>query len=239
MGPLGSAPSAATLSYGKEIDFWAGTTTTLWDGNWDSASWNGVSLTGPNSVGFGPMGSAPTVAAQQPDGWDVFWVGTDSNLWEATSMGAAWTSEKSLGSLTVPPSSSAPPPATPTAPAPATTGTSTTVTVKPPRPAPRQVRVDVKLRWKWDGSRTRLRWIRFGRLPKHAAISVSCDGRHCPPQARAANRRQRLKLIASLEHRVFRPGQQLTLAISARGRRAERIEFVIRDGREPLGKLVK
>jgi len=249
MGPLGSAPSAASLSYGKEIAFWAGTTTTLWQANWDSTTWNGVNMNGPNSVGFGPMGSAPTVAAQQPDGWDVFWIGTDSNLWEATSMGPAWTSDESLGPLTVPatpgsaPTTPAPSPTTPgtsTSPNTSTsTRTSTTVTVPPPKPALKQVSVAIKLDWKWDGDRTRLIWIRFGRLPAHATIRVSCDGRHCLRPAKAAGTGERRKLIASLEHNVFRAGQKLLITIGAPGRKPERAECQIRNGKEPLAKLLK
>lgn len=232
MGPLGSAPAAASLSYGKEIVFWAGTTTTLWQGDWDSTTWNGAQLDGPTSVGFGPMGSAPTVAAQQPDGWDVFWIGTDSNLWEATSQGGAWTGEQSLGSMTPPaPAPAAPPPTT-------TTSTSTTVTVPPPKPAPKQVRVEIDLRWKWDGRRTRLRSIRFVALPKHATIRVRCSPKHCLRDTKAGDRRQRRKLTALLEHHVFRAGQRLRITISAPGRKSERVEIKIRDGKEPVAKLL-
>ena len=234
MGPLGSAPSAASLSYGKEIVFWAGTTTTLWQGNWDSASWNGLDLNGPNSVGFGPMASAPTVAPQQPDGWDVFWIGTDGNLWGATSQGAAWTSDQSLGSLNIPPPPAPTPPPTTTP-----TTTDTTSTITPPKAAPKHVRVRTQVHWKWDGRRTRLRWIRFGRMPKHTILQANCLGAHCFPPLKAATRRQRLELITLLEHRVYHPRQRLLITLSKHGWKAERVEFWIRNGKEPHVKLLR
>ena len=239
-GPLGSAPSAASLSYGREIVFWAGTSATLFQAYWDSANWNGVSLNAQTAVGFGPMASAPTAVAQQPDGWDVFWVGSGANLWEATSMGPAWTSDQSLGPLTVPPAATTGPSAGPTTTTTTTatnTGTTTVTAPTPKRPSSK-VHVDIKLGWKWDGDRTRLRWIRFIGLPKHATIRLSCTGRHCLRAARAGNRRQREMLIASLEHRVLRAGQKLLITISAPGRQPERVEFLIRPGNEPLAKLL-
>lgn len=55
-----------------------------------SSSWNG-----PTSLGDGPLGSAPTattVTGQQ----DVFWRGTDNNLWETWDAGS-WYGPSNLG----------------------------------------------------------------------------------------------------------------------------------------------
>ncbi len=203
MGPLGSAPAVASLGYGNEYAFWGGTYGRLWQASWDSTSWNGVNLNGPTSVGFGPMGSAPTVAAVEPDEYDVFWIGTDSNLWEARLVGQTWTSEQSLGPL-VPP--------TPTETMPVTT------TIPPP-PAPgRRIRVEILMQWKWRGAHTRLHKLRWlGSFPARATIRVTCRGRRCPRTLGKVGHRHLRKLSRSLEARVFNAGQQLTITVTAPG----------------------
>jgi hypothetical protein len=229
MGPLGSAPAVATLGYGNENVFWGGTFGRLWQANWDSTSWNGVNLNGPTSVGFGPMASAPTVAAVPPDEYDVLWIGTDSNLWEARLVGQTWTSEQSLGPMVPAP---APPPSPQPAPRPVT------VTLTPPPALPGHVRVKILLSWVFSGIHSRLSKMRFGRLPAGATITVACRGRGCPKRPASVDRRHLRRLISSLEARRYRAGQRLTITITAPGRISERARVRIRDGRLPVAKLL-
>ena len=239
MGPLGSAPAVASLSYGNENVFWGGTFGRLWQGNWDSTAWNGVNLNGPISVGFGPMASAPTVAAVAPNEYDVFWVGTDSNLWEAQLVGQTWTSVQSRGPMVSSPASPTPPPAPPPSTAPG--NAPGTVTISPPKSVghPRRLSIKIKMRWTWNGDRTRLRGIRLlGRFPAAAMIRVTCHGRGCPIRAGNARYPRTRRLIRTLEARVFRAGQRLTITLSAPGWISERGRVVIRNDALPLAKLL-
>jgi hypothetical protein len=223
MGPLGSAPDVASLSYGNEDVFWGGTFGRLWQASWDSTSWNGVNLNGPTSVGFGPMASAPTVAAAAPDEYDVFWVGTDSNLWEARLVGQTWVSEQSLG------------PMVPPAPAP----TTVTVTSPPAVGSARQISLEILMKWKWRGIHTRLRRVRWvGSFPARSTVHVTCHGRDCPRRVMTAGHRHLLKLIRSLEASVFHAGERLTITVSAPGWLSERAQVKIRDGKLPVAKLL-
>lgn len=233
MGPLGSAPAVASLGYGNEYVFWGGTFGRLWQGAWDSASWNGVDLNGPTSIGFGPMASAPTVAAVPPNGYDVFWIGTDSDLWEAQLVGQTWTSFQNRGPMVASAPASAAPP-TQTKPTP--------VTVAPPPRAPgrrRRVRVKIVMGWTWLGIHTRLRTVRFGGLPAQATIRVRCRGRRCPWRVRSAGHRHLRRLIRSLQRRSFLAGQRLTITISVPGWVPERAGVHIRDGALPLVKRLQ
>ena len=203
--------------------FWGGTYGRLWQADWDSESWNGVNLNGPVSVGFGPMASAPAVAAVAPDEYDVFWVGTDSNLWEAQLVGQTWTSVQSRGPMV----------ATQTAPTP--------VTVPRPPPGSRRahrVRAKIVMRWTYKGIHTRLDKIRFGRLPAAATIRVRCHGRDCPKRLWSASKRRLHRLDRSLERRSFQAGQRLTITISVPGWIPERAAVRIRDGAVPVAKLL-
>ncbi len=223
MGPLGSSPAVASSSYGNENVFWGGTFGRLWQANWDSTSWNGVNLNGPISVGFGPMASAPTVAAAAPNEYDVFWVGTDSDLWEAQLVSQTWTSVQSRGPMV----------AAQTAPAP--------VTVPQPPKAHgrrRRVRVAIKMHWTYRGIHTWLDRIQFGRLPAGATIRVACHGRDCPRRHWSTAKRRLRTLARSLERHRFRAGQRLTITISVRGWISERAGVRIRNGALPTAKLL-
>jgi hypothetical protein len=223
MGPLGSAPAVASLGYGNEYVFWGGTVGRLWQASWDSTSWNGVNLNGPTSVGFGPMAAAPTVAAAAPDEYDVFWIGTDSNLWQARLVGQTWTSEESLGPL-VPP--------TPTTPV--------TVTIPEPPAGPAQrIRVKILMDWSWHGVHTRLRKVRWlGSFPARATIRVTCHGHGCSKRLGTVRHRHLGRLSRSLEARLFHAGEHLTITISAPGWIPERAQIRIRDGALPLARLL-
>jgi hypothetical protein len=219
MGPLGSAPTVGAISTAAPDVFWEGTNAKLWQGDGNGSSW-----AGPTEAGLGPMSSAPTVAVASPDEEDVFWVGTDSTLWEARYVNRTWTSVESIGSMI-------PPAPVQTAPVP--------VTIQPPKAGPpRRIRVKIVMGWSWNGIRTRLRTLHFGRLPGRATIRVTCHGRACPRRLGTVHHRHLRALIRSLEARVFRAGQRLTITVSAPGRIPERAQVVIRDGALPLAKLL-
>jgi hypothetical protein len=219
MGPLGSAPSVGAVSTTDGTVFWEGTNAKLWQGAWSGSSW-----AGPTQAGLGPLGSAPTVAVASSHEQDIFWIGSGSTLWEARYVNQTWTSVESIGSMV-------PPPPTQTAPVP--------VTVQPPQAGPqRQIRVRIVMSWSWSRLRTRLRAIRFGRLPARATIRVTCHGHACPRRLGTVRRRHLRALIRSLEARVFRAGQRLTITISAPGWIPERAQIRIRDGALPLAKLL-
>src|SRR5207302_42174 len=59
---------------------------------------SGGSWHGPQGLGMGPLGSKPSVAAHNVTGeQDVFWQGTDNQLWEGFYKGARWVGPQSLG----------------------------------------------------------------------------------------------------------------------------------------------
>jgi hypothetical protein len=81
MGPLGSAPSAATgpqTSGGNHYQyvFWQGTDDYLWE-----AYWNG-SWQGPLRIGFNGLNSPPSVTVTEDGVQHVFWRGNDGALWQ-------------------------------------------------------------------------------------------------------------------------------------------------------------
>jgi hypothetical protein len=226
MGPLGSAPAVASLSYGNEAVFWGGTYGRLWQASWNGTSWNGAELNGPTSVGFGPMATAPTVAGVETDEYDVFWIGTDADMWEAQLVGQTWTSDQSLGPM-VPLPSTQTTPVTVTIPSPPATGSG------------RRIRVEILMKWRWHGTHTRLRKVRWvGRFPARATVRVACHGRRCPRRLGKVGHRHLRALMRLLEARVFHPGQRLTITVSAPGWIAERAQVTIRNGALPLAKLL-
>jgi hypothetical protein len=220
MGPLGSAPTVGWLPAGEEDVFWSGTNAKLWQAKRSGTSWQG-----PSATGIGPLASAPTVTAVWPSEQDVFWVGTDADLWQATDAAGTWTSIQSRGPMVAyPPAQTTPVP----------------VTVAPPAPSPRERRLRVKIvmAWTWNGAHTRLRRLLFSRFPGRGTVRVSCRGRGCPRRASHAGHRNLRGLVSSLERRVFRSGQHLTITVSAPGWVPERAGVAIRDGALPTAKLL-
>jgi hypothetical protein len=120
------------------------------------------------------------------------------------------------------------------------------VAVSQPLPVPptrshggkRALRVRFVLDWTWDHARTRLRSIRVAGVPRKARIEVRCRGRGCPRGAVTADYRRLAGFRRTLEGRVFRAGDVITITVSAPRRRAERIRVRIRDGKEPEAHLV-
>jgi hypothetical protein len=110
-GPLGSIPTAVVRGYSgtstdKEVDvFWAGADGNLWMAAGTGFTGNSVPATWTLSkLGFGPLGSAPSAdtlavccASPQSTQVNVFWEGTDRNLWEATEAAGASTFTGPIG----------------------------------------------------------------------------------------------------------------------------------------------
>lgn len=98
MGPLGSAPAAATgpgevsvagggLQHDQYV-FWKGTEGGLWHTHWDGA-WHQ-----PTRIGVaGTIQSKPTAAITVTGIQYVFWEGNDNHLWEvkSTDNGSSWS----------------------------------------------------------------------------------------------------------------------------------------------------
>jgi hypothetical protein len=91
--------------------------------------------------------------------------------------------------------------------------------------------------WTWNGDRTRLYRVVPGRLPRHAAIAVSCRGRGCPRGANVASVHVK-RLLRSLAGHSYRAGDRIYITIRVPHEVSERVELQIRDGREPRAKLL-
>jgi CHAP domain len=109
-GPLGSAPTAGVSAAGDQYVFWENTNRGL-DEMWG----NGSSWGRPHSIrvagrGMGPLGSSPSIAVHRNGNRQVFWTGTDGNLWEAWWAGS-WHGPVNLrgGPLRSPPSAAVSP----------------------------------------------------------------------------------------------------------------------------------
>jgi hypothetical protein len=83
MGPMGSAPTVAvspvlntSAGDGYQYVFWEGENGDLYEA-WYNGSWNG-----PINLGAGPLGSAPSAAADYSGNEYVFWVNTSGGLEE-------------------------------------------------------------------------------------------------------------------------------------------------------------
>lgn len=114
------------------------------------------------------------------------------------------------------------------------------IVVTVPKPhGRRHVKVRITLGWTWNRAQTRLNWIKFGRLPKAAMISVGCRGLGCPrPRAMSARARQLRGLVRSLAGRRYRAGDRLLIRISVPGEVPERAEVWIRYGEIPRARLM-
>jgi hypothetical protein len=110
-----------------------------------------------------------------------------------------------------------------------------------PNPAGRRaIHARFTLSWRWNGAVTLLRWVRVAKLPRQARVAVRCAGRRCPRiRASASGPRRVARLLHHLGGRRFRAGQQLLITVTQAHHAPERIALGIRDGRKPLGRLVK
>ncbi|MEV7598217.1 hypothetical protein AB0O91_12650, partial [Kitasatospora sp. NPDC089797] len=99
-GLLTGDPAPVTSSPGLVDVFWQGTDKNLWHttffpGDGPVSGWQA-----PNSLGMGPLGSAPKAVGQITGTVDVFWKGTGSSpdLWHAWwNSGHAWAGPQNLG----------------------------------------------------------------------------------------------------------------------------------------------
>jgi len=82
LGPLGSAPSAASPGPGLTDLFWKGSDGAMWVDRYDGG-WSG-----PMPLNSGPVGGNPVTISAQPGADTVFWRDASGDLWEDT--GASW-----------------------------------------------------------------------------------------------------------------------------------------------------
>jgi hypothetical protein len=98
IGGLGSSPAATIGPGGADYVFWEGTNRALWEAWTTSGGWSA-----PTQIGMGPLGSQPTATSWGNSSGtveiDVFWQGTDGNLWRGyyTVATGKWTGPTSLG----------------------------------------------------------------------------------------------------------------------------------------------
>jgi hypothetical protein len=109
-----------------------------------------------------------------------------------------------------------------------------------PVPAAKHRRITAKfvLDWTWNHTRTRLHDIHVTGIPRDGRVDVRCAGRGCPATATTARYKRLHALLRSLDGRVFRAGDTVTITVSAPHRQSERIALRIRDGRLPQARLV-
>jgi hypothetical protein len=108
-------------------------------------------------------------------------------------------------------------------------------------PVPRRgaVRARFSIGWRWAGSRTRLESIHTRHLPRDAHVSVRCLGAGCPRlRVGRVSARHTRRILRELRGARFEAGDQLLITVTAPGRKAERIEVVIRDGNIPHARLL-
>jgi hypothetical protein len=183
----------------------------------------------------------------QNDGNVVIYVGTTA-VWDTgTEHATRQTAQAARAAATPVPNCGVPvtpPPTTPTptptpAPAPAPVVVYVPVLVYVPAPsAPHHVKVRLTMSWTWNREHTRLYRVTGTRIPKHAAITVSCHGRGCPHKAQVASVHIK-RLLKSLAGDRYKAGDRIFITIRSPGEVAERIELWIRDGKEPRVKLLR
>ena len=130
-----------------------------------------------------------------------------------------------------------PPPPPPPAPAP--TAPSDPVVLVPKNttfPKLRLKHLQIKISWVWKRNTTRLHKVTIRRLPHNATINFSCKGKGCPRHRLRdrANWRQLNRLTRSLNGRYYRAGDDITIMITERHFRPEKISV-----RDPLGQAAQ
>jgi hypothetical protein len=109
-----------------------------------------------------------------------------------------------------------------------------------PSPGAKHGRIRAKfvLRWTWNHARTRLHEIRVSGVPRDGRLTIRCSGKGCPDTATTAGYKRLHTLLHSLDGRVFRAGDVLTITVSAPNKKPERIAVRIRNGALPLARLL-
>jgi hypothetical protein len=127
-----------------------------------------------------------------------------------------------------------PAPAPPTATVPPVTS-STALPVARSSVHRRVLRVKIVLSWTWSNATSQLTRAQFGRVPAGAKIRVVCHGRGaaCKSRALVAGRRGVRRLVRTLDGRVYRAGDRVSVTVSKRGYESERAVVRIRDGKLP------
>jgi hypothetical protein len=155
---------------------------------------------------------------------------------QATARAASTTPPGNCGvPLPAPPPTPTPTP-TPAPPPPVIVYVPVVVHVPTPR-APHHVKVRLTMTWTWSGGHTRLFEVGANRVPRRAAVTVTCRGRGCPAKARVASVHVR-RLLKSLAGLSYSAGDRIFITIRAPGEVAERVELWIRFGRKPRVKLL-
>jgi len=133
---------------------------------------------------------------------------------------------------------------TTTAPSPSPSGGGT-ATVAPPTSTPPTskhhlpgIHARIVLHWVWQGAHTWLRGLQFVRLPRNAAVVVTCSGKGCPRAAVRGDARHLPTLRRRLVDHVYRRGDHITIKLTAPGATPEVASIVIRDGRMPGASLL-
>ena len=89
--------------------------------------------------------------------------------------------------------------------------------------------------WVWRRNTTRLHKVTISKLPRNATIHFSCQGKGCPHHRfrDQANWRQLNRLTRSLNGRYYRAGDTITIMITEKRFRPEKISVRIRYGALP------
>jgi hypothetical protein len=193
-------------------------------------------------------GTSPSIAPQS-SAYEIAYQGSTGDLWDDTSTGAGGNTGAAMMAGTSPSIAglssggyeiafqgavSAPVVTTPT---PVSVPTPPSPVSQPGHPAQRRLKVKIILSWTWAHSRSTLRSVRVGKLPRGASVTISCRGRGCPRRAAHADKAKLSRLLASLDGAVYRAGDRIYITVSAPGYLAERAELVIRNGARPTVKL--
>ena len=189
-----------------------------------------------NSVTEGKPGGRLVV---QDDGNVVIYVGSTA-VWASGTAGASFrratVRAAAIPHATPPGNCGVPLPPPPTPPQPIVVYVPVIVRVPVPR-APHHVKVRVAMSWTWNGDHTRLYAVDAKHVPRRAGVTVTCRGRGCPARAQVASAHVK-RLLSSLAGQTYRAGDRLFITIRSPGQVPERIEVVIRSGREPTARLV-
>ena len=183
----------------------------------------------------GSLGSAPATNFD-PDNHsqNVYFSGPDGSLREISwTPSAGWDA---MSVITSPGLLSAPAPTVVPAP-PAGTGS---VPLTPTRTKQRRkLAVKIVMKWHWNHGHTRLVWVKIGRAPRRAALSISCRGRGCPRAQ--APRELRHASPPTPDPDAARSTGRATgslISLTAPSWKPERARITIRNGRQPSLQLL-
>lgn len=117
-----------------------------------------------------------------------------------------------------------------------------TITVPQATPIPSSssaIHARFLVNWDWRRAVTKLRSITVSRLPRDATIAARCAGRGCPRLRVAEEHTSQVqRLLSALAGRKFHAGDTLYLSVTSPGHKPEIIRLDIRNGLEPLARLI-